>query len=71
MRTPEKKKLSIQPGIRSLKIQPTINSNRWSETKVPVITLRGLWLEKLGFTSQQRVKIITLDKMLIIQLDED
>lgn len=71
MRTPEKKEVSIQPKVRSLKIQPTINSNRWSETKVPIITLRGLWLEQLGFSPEKRVKVITSEKTLIIHLDED
>lgn len=71
MRTPEKKKVSKQPEVRSLKIQPDIKFNRWSRTTVPVIRLSGLWLEKLGFAPEQRVTVTTMDKLLIIRLDED
>ena len=66
-----KKKTGDQPEIRSLKIQPTIQFNRWSQTRVPVIRLKGIWLEKLGFSPEKRVKVITNENMLIIQLDED
>ncbi|WP_341831309.1 SymE family type I addiction module toxin [Sphingobacterium thalpophilum] len=69
MRT-HKKKVSERPEVRSLKIQPTIKSNRWSETTVPVIRLRGLWLDRLGFSPKKRVTVTTMDKLLIIRLDE-
>lgn len=48
LRTPEKKKVSKRPEVWSLKIQPDIKFNRWSNTTVPVIRLSGIWLEKLG-----------------------
>jgi len=64
------KKVSKRPEVRSLKIQPTIKFNRWSETTVPVITLSGIWLERLGFTPQKRVTVTTMEKLLIIRLDE-
>jgi len=70
MRTPEKK-VSKRPEVRSLKIQPDIKFNRWSQTTVPVIRLSGLWLDRLGFTPEQRVTVTTMDKLLIIRLDED
>jgi hypothetical protein len=70
MRTPEKKKTSKRPEVRSLKIQPDIKLNRWSKTIVPVIRLSGVWLDRLGFTPEQRVTVTTMKKLLIIQLDE-
>lgn len=69
MRTPQKK-VSERLEVRSLKIQPNIKFNRWSKTTVPVIRLSGLWLHRLGFTPEKRVKITTMNKLLIIQLDE-
>jgi len=71
MRTPEKKKVSKQPEVRSLKIQPVIKFNRCSQTTVPFIRLSGHWLEKLGFSPDQRVNVTTMNKLLIISLDED
>ncbi len=65
-----KKQISKRPEVRSLKIQPTIKFNRWSQTKVPVIRLSGLWLDKLGFTPEKRVSVMTMDKLLIIKLEE-
>ncbi|MDR2269306.1 MAG: type I toxin-antitoxin system SymE family toxin [Sphingobacterium sp.] len=65
-----KKQISKRPKVRSLKIQPTIKFNRWSQTKVPVIRLSGLWLDKLGFTPEKRVSVMTMDKLLIIKLEE-
>ena len=65
-----KKQISKRPEVRSLKIQPTIKFNRWSQTKVPVIRLSGLWLDKLGFTPEKRVAVMTMDKLLIIKLEE-
>jgi len=70
MRTPEKKKTSKRPEVRSLKIQPDIKFNRWSQTRVPVIRLSGVWLDKLGFTPEQRVTVTTMNKLLIIRLEE-
>lgn len=69
MRTP-KKKASKRPEVRSLKIQPDIRFNRWSKTTVPVIRLSGVWLEKSGFSPEQRVSVTTMDKLLIIRLEE-
>jgi len=65
-----KKQISRRPEIRSLKIHPTIKFNRWSQTRVPVIRLSGLWLEKLGFTPEKRVSVMTIDKLLIIKSEE-
>lgn len=69
MRT-TKKRISKRPEVRSLKIQPTIKSNRFSETTVPVIKLSGQGLERLGFSPQKRVTVTTKDKLLIIRLEE-
>ncbi|RKE45592.1 SymE family type I addiction module toxin [Sphingobacterium detergens] len=65
-----KKQISTRPEVRSLKIQPTIKFNRWCQTRVPVIRLSSLWLEKLGFTPEKRVSVMTMDKLLFIKLEE-
>jgi hypothetical protein len=70
MRTHEKKQPGKRPEIRSLKIQPDIKFNRWSQTTVPVIRLSGVWLDRLGFAPQQRVTVTTRNKLLIIRLEE-
>jgi len=70
MQTPEKKTKSKRPEVRSLKIQPQIRFNRWTTSKVPEIKLSGNWLEKLGFIPEQRVSITTMNKLLIIRVDE-
>lgn len=70
MRTPKKKKPSGQLEVRSLKIQELIRFNRRSRTTVPEITLCGNWLDKLGFTPKSRVNVTTMNKLLIIRLDE-
>lgn len=70
MRTHEKKQPTKRPVVRSLKIQPQIRLNRWSTTTVPEIKLCGNWLEKLGFIPEQRVNITTMNKLLIIRVDE-
>jgi hypothetical protein len=70
MRTSDGKKTNKRPEVRSLKIQPDIKVNRWSQTTVPVIRLSGLWLDKLGFTPEQRVTVTTMNKLLIIRLEE-
>jgi hypothetical protein len=70
MRTPEKKKMSRRPEVRSLKIQPQIRNNRWNSTTVPEIRLCGNWLGKLGFSPEQRVNVTTMNKLLIIRVEE-
>ena len=70
MRTHEKRKPKKVSEARSLKIQPNIKVNRWSNTIVPVIRLSGVWLDRLGFSPSHRVTVITKQKRLIIQLDE-
>ncbi|MEX6690897.1 SymE family type I addiction module toxin [Danxiaibacter flavus] len=70
MRTPKKKKVSKRPEVRSLKIQPDIRFNECSQTTVPVIRLSGVWLDKLGFAPEKRVTVTTMNKLLIIRLDE-
>jgi hypothetical protein len=67
---PGRKKQTADQTVRSLKIQPQIRFNRYSQTTVPEIKLCGNWLEKLGFTPEQRVNITTMNKLLIIRVDE-
>jgi toxic protein SymE len=70
MQTYKKKTASKRPAVRSLKIQPQIRINRWTTSTVPEIKLCGNWLEKLGFIPEQRVNITTMNKLLIIRVDE-
>jgi len=70
MRTHEKRQPTKRPAVRSLKIQPQIRLNRWTTSTVPEIKLCGNWLEKLGFIPEQRVNITTMNKLLIIRVDE-
>jgi hypothetical protein len=59
-----------RPDVRSLKIQPDIRFNECSQITIPVIKLSGLWLDRLGFTPERRVIVTTMNKLLIIRLDE-
>ncbi len=70
MRNDKRKTTVGKPDVRSLKIQPDTKFNRWSQTTVPVIRLSGVWLENLGFTPEQRVTVTTMNKLLIIRLEE-
>jgi hypothetical protein len=70
MRTHEKKVAVQPPKVRSIKIQPQIRFNRCSRTTIPEIRLRGNWLEKLGFRPDQRVTITTMEKLLVIRLED-
>ena len=53
-----------------MKIQPKTRFNRYSQIDVPEIKLCGNWLEKLGFVHGQRVLITTMDRLLVIRLEE-
>jgi len=70
MQTHERRKVSKKPAVRSLKIHPHIRLNGWTSSTVPEIKLCGNWLEKLGFVPDQRVNITTMNKLLIIRVDE-
>lgn len=70
MRTNERKRTIKRPEVRSLKIQPDFKIRQYSTTTVPVIRLSGVWLDKLGFAPEQRVTVTTMEKLLIIKLDE-
>jgi len=70
MQTHKKGKMSRRPEVRSLKIQPKVRDNRWSSVTVPEIKLCGNWLEKLGFQPEARVNITTMNKLLIIRVEE-
>jgi hypothetical protein len=72
MRTKSEKKSGIRrPDVRSLKIQPKIRVNRWSDTTAPEIKLYGTWLEELGFHPGKRVIVTTMKELLIITLQPD
>jgi len=70
MQTPRKKTTSKRPEVRNLKIHPHIRLNGWTSSTVPEIKLCGNWLEELGFIPEQRVNITTMNKLLIIRVDE-
>jgi hypothetical protein len=70
MQTHERRKVSKKPEVRNLKIHPHIRLNGWTSSTVPEIKLCGNWLEKLGFVPEQRVNITTMNKLLIIRVDE-
>ncbi|MBX3257401.1 MAG: SymE family type I addiction module toxin [Chitinophagaceae bacterium] len=59
-----------RPDVRSLKLQPDTRFNECSQITIPVIKLSGLWLDRLGFTPERRVIVTTMNKLLIIRLDE-
>jgi hypothetical protein len=65
-----KNKTTKRPEVRSLKIQPGIRFNEWNQTTGPVIRLSGVWLDRLGFSPLQRVSVTTMNKLLIIRLEE-
>ncbi|TLV03530.1 SymE family type I addiction module toxin [Dyadobacter luticola] len=56
-----------RPEVRSLKIQPKTRFNVYEEKQVPEIKLSGEWLRNLGFQSGEKVKITTMNQLLIIQ----
>ena len=62
-----KKKAVNQPESRSLKIQQKHRSSRYSSSVVPELTLRGKWLEKLGFERDSRVVLETSKGMIVIR----
>src|SRR5580765_5242608 len=70
MRTPDTKKPSKRPEVRNLKIHPHIRLSSLASSTVPEIKLCGNWLEKLGFIPEQRVNITTMNKFLIIRVEE-
>jgi hypothetical protein len=70
MRASERKKTSGRPEVRSLKIQPKIRDNRRGSTTVPELKLCGHWLTQLGFAADKRVNITTMNKLLIIRIEE-
>jgi hypothetical protein len=72
MRTRREKKSGLRrPDVRSLKIQPKIRVNRWSDTTATEIKLYGTWLEQLGFHPGKRVVVTTMKEFLIITLQPD
>lgn len=70
MQEPEKKTRSKKPTVRGLKIQSDVRDSGMDRIRVPVIRLSGIWLAELGFAPDMRVIITTMDKQIIIRLDE-
>lgn len=69
--TKKKANTPRRPDVRSIKISEQLRINEWSRTTVPFIRLSGVWLENLGFKPYERVTITTMEKLLIIRLDEE
>ena len=67
----EKKAATSRPDVRSLKIQPKVRGNRWSQTIAPEIKLCGRWLEELGFRCGKRVVVTTMEDLLIIRVQSE
>ena len=65
-----KEKHEQKTGGQKLKDPASDRLNRWTTSTVPEIKLCGNWLEKLGFIPEQRVNITTMNKLLIIRIDE-
>lgn len=66
-----RKRSSKRPEVRSLKIQSKTRFNSYSQRDVPEIKPCGNWLEKSGFIHGQRVLITTMDRLLVIRLEEE
>lgn len=65
-----KKKESKRPPVRSLKIHYDVRDSGTERITFPVIRLSGVWLGKLGFEPNMQVTVTTMEKLLIIRLDE-
>lgn len=70
MRTDKQKTTVKRPDVRSLKIQPKIRVNRYSNKSVPEIKLCGDWLRNAGFDINERVLVTTMPYLLIIRATE-
>ena len=44
--------------------------NQWSTTPIAELRMRGLWLIEMGFVPEKRVTITTMNKMMIIKVDD-
>lgn len=56
---------------KQLKIQSKHRELTHSYKTVPWLSLSGVWLEELGFKIGDTVKVITREKLLIIELGEN
>jgi toxic protein SymE len=57
--------------IRRLTVYTKFRERTYDNTTVPEIRLEGHWLEKVGFTEGQRMKIEQEQGRLIITLDTE
>ncbi|MDA5494142.1 SymE family type I addiction module toxin [Yersinia intermedia] len=57
-------------GVRP-KIGRVYPANSGRPNPLPQLTLKGRWLEPLGFTTEQRIEVITEPGQLIIRLVAD
>ena len=66
----DKTKKIVQPKLRRIKILPQMRTNQWSKTPIAELRIRGLWLIEMGFVPEKRVTITTMEKMMIIKVDD-
>lgn len=65
-----KKVKSKEPVVRGLKIQSDVRDSGMDRIRVPVIRLSGIWLAELGFAPDMRVTITTMDRQIIIRVED-
>lgn len=53
-----------------MKIHYDVRDRGTERIMFPVIRLSGVWLGKLGFAPDMHVTVTTMDKLLVIRLDE-
>lgn len=54
-------------GNKQIKLQPRYREASNGQQIVPWLTVSGIWLEELGFKVGDTVRIITREKLLIIE----
>ena len=58
-------------NTKQVKLQPKHRILTYGCKKVPWLSVSGVWLEKLGFKVGDTVRILTREKLLIIEILED
>lgn len=58
-------------NLKHVKLQPKRRESSGGYKIVPWLNVSGLWLEELGFKAGDMVRILTREKLLIIELVEE
>lgn len=56
---------------KQIKLQSKHRGSVYGNKTVPWLNVGGVWLEALGFSAGDTVRILTREKLLIIELVED